>query len=112
MRTWLTRLRRVAGIPTILFERGDEVQPLFWLLAETDFVPLLADKAFNIDWIRAALVDRGATAVISPETDRKRHSCKFAMYRWRCLVENFFCNPKGFRRIAACYDKSTQASPP
>lgn len=28
------------------------------------------------------------------------------MYRWRHLVENFFCNLKEFRRIATRYDKT------
>ena len=28
------------------------------------------------------------------------------MYRWRHLVENFFCNLKQFRRIATRYDKT------
>jgi transposase len=28
------------------------------------------------------------------------------MYRWRHLVENFFCSLKAFRRIATRYDKT------
>ena len=28
------------------------------------------------------------------------------MYRWRHLVENFFCNLKEFRRIATRYDNT------
>jgi transposase len=28
------------------------------------------------------------------------------MYRWRHLVENFFCKLKEFRRIATRYDKT------
>jgi transposase len=77
------------------------------LIAEIDFDALLADKAFDIDWIRAAMDTRGATAVIPPKADRKRPiPCDFAMYRWRHLVENFFCNLKEFRRIATRYDKT------
>jgi transposase len=46
-------------------------------------------------------------AVIPPKTDRARPiPCDFAMYRWRHLVENFFCNLKEFRRIATRYDKT------
>lgn len=28
------------------------------------------------------------------------------MYRWRHLVENFFCSLKEFRRVATRYDKT------
>lgn len=28
------------------------------------------------------------------------------MYRWRHLIENFFCDIKQFRRIATRYDKT------
>ena len=77
------------------------------LIAGVEFDALIADKAFDIDWIRADLNDRGATAVIPPKADRVRPSaCDFAIYRWRHLVENFFCNLKEFRRIATRYDKT------
>lgn len=77
------------------------------LISGIDFDALLADKAFDIDWIRADLNSRGATAVIPPKADRvRRIGCDFAMYRWRHLVENFFCNLKQFRRIATRYDKT------
>jgi transposase len=68
---------------------------------------LIADKAFDNDWLRAELNERGATAVIPPKADRAhRIPYDFAMYRWRHLVENFFCNLKQFRRIATRYDKT------
>lgn len=31
------------------------------------------------------------------------------MYKWRHLVENFFCQLKAFRRIATRYDKTDQS---
>ena len=31
------------------------------------------------------------------------------MYKWRHLVENFFCNLKEFRRIATRYDKTDES---
>jgi len=31
------------------------------------------------------------------------------MYRWRHLIENFFCNLKQYRRIATRYDKTDQS---
>jgi transposase len=77
------------------------------LIADIEFDALLADKAFDIDWIRAELDKRGAMAVIPPKADRRRAiACDFAMYRWRHLVENFFQKIKEFRRIATRYDKT------
>ena len=68
---------------------------------------LIADKAFDNDWLRIDLDARGATAVIPPKADRARViACDFAMYRWRHLVENVFCKLKEFRRIATRYDKT------
>jgi transposase len=31
------------------------------------------------------------------------------MYRWRHLIENFFCALKQYRRIATRYDKTDQS---
>lgn len=67
---------------------------------------LIGDKAFDNDWLRRELNERGALAVIPPKANRKTEiPCDFAMYRWRHLIENFFCNLKQFRRIATRYDK-------
>jgi transposase len=71
---------------------------------------LIADKGFDNDWIRQELDSRGATAVIPPQANRARQiACDFAKYRWRHLVENFFCNLKQFRRTATRYDKTDQS---
>ena len=68
---------------------------------------LLADKAFDVDWLRAELDSRGIVAVIPPKANRKRAiPCDFAAYKWRHLVENFFCSLKVFRRIGTRYDKT------
>ncbi|MDR3435407.1 transposase, partial [Telmatospirillum sp.] len=68
------------------------------------------DKAFDIDWIRTELNERGALAVIPPKADRASPiSCDFVMYRWRHLVEYFFCKIKSFRRIATRYEKTDQS---
>jgi transposase len=77
------------------------------LLTDLDFAALLADKAFDSDVIRADLDDRGAAAVIPPKANRVTTiPCDFEMYKWRHLVENFFCKIKEFRRIATRYDKT------
>ncbi len=68
---------------------------------------LLADKAFNNDWLRAELDRRAAIAVIPPKANRKDPiDCDFEMYKWRHLIENFFCKLKEFRRIATRYEKT------
>ena len=77
------------------------------LLTDLDFSALLADKAFDSDAIRADLADRGAIAVIPPKANRVATiPCDFEMYKWRHLVENFFCKIKEFRRIATRYGKT------
>ena len=77
------------------------------LLTDLDFAALLADKAFDSDGFRTELDNRGAVAVIPPESNRATDiPCDFEMYKWRHLVENFFCKIKEFRRIATRYDKT------
>lgn len=72
-----------------------------------EFSALLADKAFDSNAIRALIAERGAVAVIPSKADRSTpipHDAE--MYKWRHLVENFFCKIKAFRRIATRYDKT------
>lgn len=77
------------------------------LIKDIDFGALLADKAFDANWLRAELNERGALAVIPPKSNRTDTiDCDYHMYRWRHLVENFFCNLKQFRRVATRYDKT------
>jgi transposase len=77
------------------------------LLTDLDFAALLADKAFDSDGFRTELDNRGAVAVIPPKANRVTTiPCDFEMYKWRHLVENFFCKIKEFRRIATRYDKT------
>src|SRR5918994_5940780 len=40
------------------------------LIQDLDFAALLADRAFDMDWLRAELDERGATAVIPPKANR------------------------------------------
>jgi transposase len=61
------------------------------LIEDIHFDALLADKAFDVDWLRAALNERGAIAVIPPKSNRTEViDCDFHRYRWRHLVENLF----------------------
>jgi transposase len=67
----------------------------------------LADKAFDANWLRADIFERGAKAVIPPRKHRKTQIDYDAqMYKWRHLVENYFAKIKEFRGIATRYDKT------
>jgi len=80
------------------------------LIEAIEFEALLADKAFDIDWLRAELDNRGAQAIIPPKANRQQAiACDFHMYRWRQLIENFFCKLKAFRHIATRYDKTDES---
>jgi transposase len=77
------------------------------LITGLDFEALIGDKAFDNNWLRANLDERGAIAVIPSKADRaKRIPHDAEMYKWRHLVENFFCSLKAFRRIATRYEKT------
>jgi transposase len=77
------------------------------LITGLDFEALLGDKAFDNNWLRANLNERGAAAVIPSKADRAGPIPYDAeMYKWRHLIENFFCKLKAFRRIATRYEKT------
>ena len=77
------------------------------LIRGLSFDALLADKAFDANWIIAEMNERGALICISQRPQRKEPLViDETMYGWRHLVENFFCNLKDFRRIALRSDKT------
>jgi transposase len=68
---------------------------------------LLADKAFDTDWLLQDVDARGATAVIPPKANRKiQREYDEEIYKWRHLVENYFAKVKEFSGIATRYDKT------
>jgi transposase len=75
-----------------------------------DFGALIADKAFDSNHLIANLNERGAKIVISPHP-RRSFPLLFdkEMYKWRHLIENFFCKLKEFKRIAMRADKTDQS---
>jgi transposase len=80
------------------------------LIEGVSFDALLGDKAFDADWLRADLDDRGAVAVIPPRANRTVIiDYDKEMYRWRHLVENYFAKIKEFRSIATRYDKTVES---
>ena len=77
------------------------------LLEGIEFAALIADKAFDSNAIIADLNARGAKIVISQHPRRTRKLPLDAeMYKWRHLIENFFCKLKEFKRIAMRADKN------
>ena len=65
------------------------------------FGGLIADKAFDSNSIIAELNERGAKIVISQHPRRAVPLPLDAeLYKWRHLIENFFCKLKEFKRIA------------
>lgn len=67
---------------------------------------LLADKGYDSDWFRQALVMRGITPCIPPTANRKvQHAYDKQLYRQRHKIENLFARLKDWRRIATRYDR-------
>ena len=83
------------------------------LISDLEFEALIADKAFDANWIIDELNERGAKIVISQMPQRVAPlAIDEEMYRWRHLVENFFCKLKEFKRIAMRACKTDTASRP
>jgi len=77
------------------------------LINNVEFGALLADKAFDSNWIIDELNRRGAKIVISQRPRRKVPlNIDPVMYAWRHLIENFFQKLKEFKRIAMRSDKT------
>jgi transposase len=77
------------------------------LIDRLEFGALIADKAFDSNWIIDELNKRGAGIVISQRPQRSHPLAIDAeIYKWRHLVENFFCKIKEFKRIAMRSDKT------
>ena len=67
---------------------------------------LLADKGYDSDVFRDALMSVGKTAVIPGRRSRlETINYDKEMYRGRHVVENKFCDLKQFRSIAMRFDK-------
>jgi transposase len=80
------------------------------LIEGLSFEALIADSAFDSNAIVADLDARGAKAVIAHHPRRtKPLPIDAEMYKWRHLVENFFCKLKEFKRIAMRSDKTDQS---
>src|SRR5277367_146364 len=80
------------------------------LIEGVEFRALIADKAFDSNDIITELDRRGAKIVISQHPRRlKPLPIDPEIYKWRHLIENFFCKLKEFKRIALRADKTDQS---
>jgi transposase len=74
------------------------------------FGALIADMAFDSNTIITDLDQRGAKAVIAQHPRRSSPlPIDAEIYKWRHLIENFFCKLKEFKRIAMRADKTDQS---
>lgn len=71
------------------------------------FEALLADKAFDSNWIIEERNERGAKIVISQRPQRKEPpAIDGEIYQWRHLIENFFGKLKDYKAIALRSEKT------
>jgi len=70
---------------------------------------LVADRGYDWQALINLVKDRGGTAHIPTQRDRKhQRSVDPRLYRQRNLIERFFNKLKHFRRIATRFDKSAR----
>jgi transposase len=67
---------------------------------------LIADKGYDSNWFRQALVEKGIAPCIPSNRTRKRAlPYDKRLYRQRHKIENMFGRIKDWRRIATRYDR-------
>ena len=77
------------------------------LIEDIHFEAILADKAFDSNWIIEEMKERRAQIVISQRPQRKQPlAVDPEVYKWRHLVENFFAKLKEFKAIAMRCEKT------
>ncbi len=68
---------------------------------------MLADKGYDSDEVRTALLMKAILPVIPPKANRKEPiACNFNAYKDRNRIERMFNHLKQARRIATRYDKT------
>ena len=80
------------------------------LLQDIDLQALLADKAFDATWLVQRLQSTNCQVVIAQKANRRAPLLiDREMYKWRHLIENYFCKLKEFKRIALLTDYELRA---
>ena len=84
-----------------------DLQGISEILQDVDLQALLADKAFDTNWLVERLHNENCQVVIAQKTNRiEPLIIDREMYKWRHLIENYFCKLKEFKRIALRSDKT------
>lgn len=95
---------------TLLKGQRHDISGVKPLIKDKEFGALLADKAFDADWLLLDLEARGSKAVIPPKRSRlNQREYDKHMYKWRHLIENFFCKLKDFKKIAMRAEKTDES---
>ncbi len=77
------------------------------LIKDIEFDAIVADKAFDSNWIIEDMNERGAQVVISQRPQRTRPlQIDEEIYKWRHLIENYFAKLKEFKGIAMRCEKT------
>ena len=93
-------LGNLVGFKLMPGQRG-ETTGVAELIEGFSFDAFLGDKAYDADWLRDLLKERGIEAVIPARKGRLSPATHDAeKYKWRHLIENFFGKLKEFKRIA------------
>lgn len=80
------------------------------LISNIEFGGIIADKAFDSSRIIENMNERGAKIVIARHPRRSQPlKINSEIYKWRHLIENFFCKLKDFKRITMRSDKTDQS---
>ena len=67
----------------------------------------IGDKGYDSNAVIEAIEAKGMTPVIPSNASRSsRRKIDRHLYKDRCLVENFFCKLKRYRRVATRYEKT------
>jgi transposase len=100
---------RAACSCSCFFHRYDTVG-VAPLIENIEFEALIADKAFDANWIIDELGERGARIVISQRPNRRApFAIDDEIYKWRHLIENSFGKLKEYKRVAMRSDKTDQS---
>lgn len=105
-------LGNLVGFELLPGQRHDTVG-VAALIEGQDFGALIADKAFDADWIIEELERREAEIVISQHPKRTApREIDREVYKWRHRIENYFGKLKEYKRIAlrACKTDSSFAA--
>lgn len=70
---------------------------------------LLADRGYDVDWLRSALIDMNITPCIPSKKNRKVQIPHDAvLYKKRHKIENMFGRIKDWRRVAMRFDRRAE----